>query len=451
VGPVRETAARTPARRDRHVDLLRAVAICAVVLGHWLLIAVQPAGGTIRGFSALAVLTWAQPVTWLFQVMPVFFMVGGFANAASLRSRLRRPDRTAATVDWLLDRGARLAYPTAVLLAVVAAAAVVAGLAGVDRDQIGTATWLATLPLWFLVAYLAAVLLTPVMYAAHRRAGLAVPVLLLLPVAVGDVLRLRYGQESYAYGNLLFAWLALHQVGFSWQDGRLPARPRVAVPLLAGGLAALVLLTVAGPYPVSMVTVPGAPVQNSSPPTLALLSLAVAQLGLALLLRDRSQRWLERSRVWMAVVAVNSVVLTLFLWHLVAAVLVIVVLYLAGWLSAAPVGSAAWLAGRVPWVAACAVALTALVLPAGRVEARAAGAPRLTGGPVSRGAPAATVAGYLAVVVGLLWLAVAGQGYHGLTGVPPGAVGLVLAGTGAIGTVRAYRSRSGRAHRSPAR
>src|SRR5690606_18475949 len=332
-----------PARRDRHVDLLRAVAICAVVLGHWLLIAVRPTDGSVGGFSALAVLTWAQPVTWLFQVMPVFFMVGGFANAASLRSRLRQPDRAAATVDWLLDRGARLTYPTAVLLAVVAAAAVVAGLAGVDRGQIGTATWLATLPLWFLVAYLAAVLLTPVMYAAHRRAGLAVPVLLLVPVAAGDVLRLRYGQEAYAYGNLLFAWLAIHQVGFSWQDGRLPARPRVGVPLLAGGLAALVLLPVAGPYPVSMVTVPGAPVQNSSPPTLALVALAVAQLGLALLLRDRSQRWLERSRAWLAVVAVNSVVLTLFLWHLVAAVLVIAVLHLAGWLPTAPVGSAAWL------------------------------------------------------------------------------------------------------------
>src|SRR5690606_4134786 len=376
---------------------------------------------------------------------------GGFANAASLRSRLRQPDRAAATVDWLLDRGARLTYPTAVLLAVVAAAAVVAGLAGVDRGQIGTATWLATLPLWFLVAYLAAVLLTPVMYAAHRRAGLAVPVLLLVPVAAGDVLRLRYGHEAYAYGNLLFAWLAIHQVGFSWQDGRLPARPRVAVPLLAGGLAALVLLTVAGPYPVSMVTVPGAPVQNSSPPTLALVALAVAQLGLALLLRDRSQGWLQRSRAWLAVVAVNSVVLTLFLWHLVAAVLVIVVLHLAGWLPTAPVGSAAWLLGRVPWVAACAVVLVALVLPAGRVEARAAATTATTGRATGRGVAAATVAGYLAVVAGLLWLAVAGRGYHGVTGVPPAAVGLALLGTGTIGAVRAYRSRSGRAHESPAR
>src|SRR5690606_15181201 len=132
------------------------------------------------------------------------------------------------------------------------------------------------------------------------------------------------------------------------------------VPLLAGGLAALVLLTVAGPYPVSMVTVPGAPVQNSSPPTLALVALAVAQLGLALLLRDRGQRWLERSRAWLAVVAVNSVVLTLLLWHLIAAVLVIAVLYLAGCLSTAPVGSASWLAGRFPWVVPSAVALVAL-------------------------------------------------------------------------------------------
>jgi fucose 4-O-acetylase-like acetyltransferase len=417
---IRELAARTPVWRERHIDLLRAVAITAVVLGHWLIMVVEyDRGGALTGFSALGELTWAHPVTWLFQVMPVFFMVGGYANAISL-SHHRERGGTAS--QWLLDRSARLVMPTAVLMAALAAAAVTARQAGVAPEQVGRAVWLASLPLWFLVAYLGVVALTPVMYRLHERAGLAVPVLLLVPVVAGDVLRLRYGNEALAYGNFAFAWLAIHQIGFAWRDGRLPSRPGVAVPLLAGGLGALFVLTVAGPYPVSMVTVPGASMQNPSPPSLALVALAAAQLGLGMLLRD--QRWLRRRRVWLVVVAMNTVILTVFLWHMSAAVLATVILHGLDLLPTPDVHSVDWLLWRVPWIAVLAVVLAALVALVGRVETLRTRAPDR---PIWL-----VVAGYCAVIAGLLWQAVAGSGYHGAFGVPTGALLLFLAGAATL-------------------
>jgi peptidoglycan/LPS O-acetylase OafA/YrhL len=442
----REIAQRTPARRERHVDLLRAIAITAVVIGHWLVIVVEPTDDTLEGFSALAELTWAHPLTWLFQVMPVFFMVGGFANAASLSSHRRNG---APAAGWLLDRSARLVQPTAVLLVMLGLGAVAARVAGADPELIGTAVWLASLPLWFLVVYLGMVFLTPVMHALHRRAGLAVPVLLLVPVLIGDVLRLRYDNEVFGYGNFLFAWLAIHQIGFCWQDGRLPVRPRVALPLLVGGAAALVTLTVAGPYPVSMVTVPGADVQNSSPPTLALVALATTQLGLALLVRDPSKRWLQRIRPWTVVVAVNGIILTLFLWHMAAAVVATTGLYLAGLLPSPPVDSAAWLWWQIPWVAILAVVLAGLVAIFGRVETRATAAPRR---PPTLPAPAlaaltrtgpqtvVTTAGYLAALLGLLWQANAGEADHGPFGLPTGSLLLFLAGAGVLWLARSAQA-----------
>lgn len=81
---LRELAERTPPQRERYVDLLRALAILIVVLGHWMVIVVTGGARRLDGFSALEVLSWGRPITWLVQVMPVFFMVGGFANAASL-------------------------------------------------------------------------------------------------------------------------------------------------------------------------------------------------------------------------------------------------------------------------------------------------------------------------------------------------------------------------------
>jgi hypothetical protein len=438
---IRDLAARTPARRERHVDLLRAVAIMAVVLGHWLIIVVEyDRRGRLSGTSALGELTWAHPVTWLFQVMPVFFLVGGFANAASLTAhRSRHADGAGDDAAWLLERSARLVRPTTVLLVTLAAGALAARALGADPAQIGRAVWMASLPLWFLVVYLGMIALTPLMHAVHRRAGLAVPVLLLVPVAAGDLLRLRYGNEAWAYGNFLFGWLAIHQLGFSWRDGRLPTGPRTSVPLLIGGLAGLYLLTYAGPYPVSLVTVPGETMQNASPPSLALMALASAQLGLALLLRVPCERWLRRTRPWTAVVAANSVILTVFLWHMSAAVLATLALHALGWLPAPPVDSAQWLQWKVPWVAILAVVLAGLVAIFGRIETRAVTRP--AGIATTPGRPGwlagAAASGYAAVIVGLLWQAAAGSADHGPFALPTGALLLYLAGAAVLRLARA--------------
>src|SRR5690606_18795444 len=114
--------------------------------------------------------------------------------------------------------------------------------------------WVASIPLWFLSAYLVVVLAAPVMYRLHQRFGARVFAVLVVLVALGDVARLR-GAEQLGAGNFLFGWLAIHQVGFAWRDGQLSFRPRTWVPLLTGGLAALLALTVVGPYSISMIDV----------------------------------------------------------------------------------------------------------------------------------------------------------------------------------------------------
>jgi hypothetical protein len=462
---LREFARNTPADRERYLDLLRVLAIAAVVLGHWLVIVIDyDRAGRLTGHSALIEISAGRPATWLFQVIPVFFLVGGYANAASLTSHRRRGgDWT----GWLLERCARLLRPTTALVLVLAGAALGSWLIGAEPEQIRTVVWFATIPLWFLAAYLIVVALTPVTYALHRRFGFAVPLVLVLLVALGDVGRLA-GPTELATGNFLFGWLAMHQIGFAWRDARtgigpdrrglrrtrLPVRPRVGLGLLAGGLAALLALTVAGTYPFSMINMRGERLHNMSPPSLALLAQATWQLGLILLLRTPAERWLHRRRPWLAVVAANTVVLTVFLWHITAAVLLVGALDALHALPTPAVGSTAWWLWRLPWLVALTAVLAMLVGIFGPIEIRAAHRPGrrpgtrvpaparwlptgITAG-LTRPAPRAalTGTGFAAVVFGLLDNSLTSKESPEPLGLPGAALVAYLAGAAVLRLLR---------------
>jgi hypothetical protein len=446
---LRQLAERTPASRERYIDLLRAVAITAVVLGHWLISVIgYDARGQLTGHSALASLKWAYPITWLAQVMPLFFVVGGFANAASLTSH-RRSGGDA--ISWLQDRSGRLIRPTTALVVVLAAAALVARLLGGPPGLTRTAVWVASIPLWFLSAYLAVVVLTPIMYGLHRRYGLYVPLVLVGLVALGDLARLN-GLGDLGAGNFVFGWLVIHQIGFFWRDDRLPHRSRPWGALLAGGLAALLLLTVAGPYSVSMIDVAGQRLHNASPPTLALLASAAMQLGLVLMLRDLAERWLHRSRPWQAVVAVNTLVLTIFLWHMSAVLLLVGALDALHALPTPPVATAAWWLWRMPWLIMLITVLAALVALFGRIETRGrrrpSRPPAWIPGPLARISTATaprvvlTVTGFAAVVYGLLSNNLAPREGDYLTGMPAAALVTFLAGAALLRLLRSIPAQS---------
>ncbi|HSI92555.1 MAG TPA: acyltransferase [Jiangellaceae bacterium] len=421
---VRDKAAKTPAGRERHVDLLRAAAICVVVIGHWLAIAVVYDDGELGGVNALHVLTWAHPLTWVVQVMPIFFLVGGFANGASLSSHL---ESGGDSVSWLHSRTDRLLRPVTVLFLVVPAVAIVAVLAGVPEDLVGTATWLTSIPLWFLLAYLAMVVLAPWMYALHRRAGLAVPLVLVAWVAVADLLRIGFEVPVVGESTFLVGWLAVHQLGFCWRDGRVPAGGLPAMVWTLAALAVLLALTVAGPYGIRMVGV------NTDPPTLALMALAATQAGVVFLLRPSGSRWLQRLRPWTVVVGLNAVVLTLFVWHMTAAVIAAVALFPTGVLPQPEVDSGAWLLWRIPWVAACALVLAVLVAMFAPIELRTVDAEQARAGVVR---DVLTALGVVAVLGGLLGVALAGRDYHGWGGLPPLAVLSYLGGAAVLRVVR---------------
>ncbi|MDP9791780.1 peptidoglycan/LPS O-acetylase OafA/YrhL [Catenuloplanes nepalensis] len=356
-------------QRDRYIDGLRALAILGVVGGHWLVGAlVATPAGDLRIDSPLRHLEWLQPATWFLQMLGLFFLVGGYTSARGL---LRARERGETDPEWVRRRLWRIGRPVAAASAILAVALPPLHLLGV----IGAGTaWntvvLFVQPLWFMAVYAVITALTPYLLRLDRRAGLRAVLAFAAAVAAVDLLRFGPVDVPAAAGYLsvLPAWCFAYQLGISWSSGRVDRR--VAAGLLAGGLAAFVVLISVLDYPVSVVSVPGAARSNSNPPSLLVPALAAIQAGAALLLRDRIERILRRPRVWAAVTVLNLSAMSVFCWHHVALAGVSEVARRLGTLPGlgdAPV-DAGWVAARLAWYPVLALVLAGLVALVRRYE-----------------------------------------------------------------------------------
>ncbi|MFD4525195.1 acyltransferase [Streptomyces sp. NPDC058470] len=360
----------TPVERDRAVDALRALAIVGVVLGHWLVTALVADGGALRAAGPLQHMPWLAPISWAFQTLAVFFLVGGHVATKGYASARARGTTYG---QWLRARLARLFKPAAVVLALWTVAAACLLASGTDFETVHTLVKLALSPLWFLLVFAGLTAATPLLTRLNPLWPLAV-------VLHVDLIRFGFGGPAWlGWVNVAAGWLVPFTLGAAWTRGELDSR-RAGWVLFGCGAAATVGLVMGAGYPVSMVGVPGAAVSNLDPPTLAVVTFGLAQCGLALLLRGPLRRWMRRPAAWAAVALANLSAMTIFLWHQTSLMAVTALGLLAGRLPGLHTvpDNLDWVAARLAWLPVFALAL-AVCCSAFRIYEQ--GPRRRTGGP----------------------------------------------------------------------
>lgn len=343
----------TTARQARNlaVDFYRVFGVVLIVLGHWMVGSVTYHSGQFGRQDPLVDLPWTQWLTWIFQAVPVFFLVAGYASGISWVRHRHQDDFSRHA--WTRHRLARVLGPTAVYAALVWAAVVVAEFLGVSGSLLDYAGWAVAMHLWFLAIYIVVVSLTPIAVAAQGRWGLGVPAALAIGVVALDAASVHGHIPYVGWLNYVFCWGLLYQLGIAWHGGLLTGlRPPL---LVAGSAAALTLLIWRGGYPVSMIGVPGQAIENTTPPTMAMLAFGCAEAGLAIAFAPAVNRTLRAAWVRRALSVANTNVMALYLWHMIPVVIVAVVAYPAGLLPQPAEGSAAWWLARLEWVAVVSV------------------------------------------------------------------------------------------------
>lgn len=356
---------QTPPRRDRYVDLLRVIAIAVVVVWHWSLSIVSWSGDRWLMPNPISEVPGGWALTWLLQIMPVFFIVGGYANAAAWWAALRDGRGPAG---YYSARLRRLLVPIGAFLAAWTAFDLCTRLLVPGYPGVLTYGWIAFAPLWFVAAYVWVVLLAPLTASAHARARWLTLGVLTGAVAGADLGRFAAGLDLLGWVNTALIWVLIHQLGYFYRDGTLARGwPWAPVGLVAVGLVALGVLTSLDDYPRSMVATAGQERSNILPTTITIVMVAVVQLGVIMLVREPVTRWLRRPGAWKPVVATNAVIMTIFLWHMTA---LLVVLAVPRWLGMdlRTQPTAAWWWERPLWLLAPAPVLAVLVAIFGRFE-----------------------------------------------------------------------------------
>lgn len=302
-----DVAAHTPPDRDRAIDVIRIAALIAVVAGHTVM-----ATSTIRDEvfiwgNLLAEVPVFQALTWVFQVMPLFFFAGVAASVGSWRPG-------AGWGNWLLRRCTRLYRPVFYYLAFWAVALVILRSLlpiHVYEPVAGISTQL----LWFLGAYVLVLAAVPVLGRVTTTGRFVVAVLATYAaVAAVDVLRLATEVPALLGYLNLAAWLIPGMFGVAYRRGLLSVPAALATG--SAMFAVNVALVAFGPYELSLVGIETQELKNMAPPSLLMAGHAIMVCAWAIAAAPLITRWARRPRVWYLTVLGNSGAMTLYLWHI---------------------------------------------------------------------------------------------------------------------------------------
>ncbi|OMB94941.1 acyltransferase [Mycobacterium sp. NS-7484] len=302
-----EVEAQTPPDRDRAIDVIRIVSLVGVVFGHTIM-----ATSTIRDdvfiwSNLLTASTVFQALTWIFQIMPLFFFAGVAASVQSWRPG-------SSWGGWLLKRCTRLYRPVFYYLAFWTAALAVLRFV-LPEHVYEPVAGISIQLLWFLGAYVLVLAAVPLLARITTTAQLAGAIISTYAfIAAIDAVRINLdGYASLGYLNTV-VWLIPGMFGVAYRRNLLSsgAALKIGVGMLGVNLALLYF----GPYELSLVGIETQQLKNMTPPSLLLAGHAIMMCAFAIAAAPAINRWAQRPRVWWLTAIGNSGAMTLYLWHM---------------------------------------------------------------------------------------------------------------------------------------
>ncbi len=300
----------TPANRDRSIDAVRAYGLIVVVAGHYLMGIVHWNRNVPQLGNSLSSSIYLQAITWIFQVMPLFFIAGGAANLISWKSAQNKQTSYAV---WLWKRAHRLLSPALVYLFVMITVGALVS-PNVNNQMSRLLLNISTQLLWFLGVYIVITAITPLtvfLFEKWRSQSIAIWLIIIGFCDYAHLANTSFAPVSLL--NFIFVWAMVSQLGYSFEKNEI--KRKYAIYAFIGSLAFEIWLVYQFPYPISLVGLLDE-ISNMAPPTLVLALHSIVIWSLLSLLKENINRLCKKVRVWNLVVGANMAAMTIYLWHI---------------------------------------------------------------------------------------------------------------------------------------
>src|SRR6476469_6123161 len=396
-----DVEANTPSTRDRAIDVIRIGSLVGVVVGHTIMATSVIRDDVFIWRNLLTASVIFQALTWVFQIMPLFF----FAGIAACVETWHPGDSWG---NWLMRRCTRLCRPVFYYLAFwISALAILRYF--LPEHVYDPVAGISIQLLWFLGAYVLVLAAVPLLARITSSGGLIATVAGTYAfVAVVDAIRIN-GDAPATIGYLnLVAWLIPGMLGVAYRR-HLLAR-RAALMLGAVMLAVNLALMWLGPYQLSLVGIETQQLKNMTPPSLLLAGHAIMMCAFTIAAVPAIAQWARRPRVWWLTAIGNSGAMTLYLWHIPALLFIHLVFDYLGY-PRFDAGAAGFIALSILQLIVMAVLVTTAFVALRPLENNPL--PLWDGGYVAATGPRSAAVGALLCVAGAATLASVGWGLKG--------------------------------------
>lgn len=353
--------------RNLAIDFYRTIAMLAVAFGHWMAItiAIDSKGDLIAG-NALEFNESLSWMSWILQVMPLFFIVGGFSSAISLDSHRKKG---LTNQEWVFHRLKRMIYPTVALanfwLLAIGLSFLLAPQPIFELVVLGSLA--SAIPLWFLANYMIDTAVAPYTLNWYRANPKKFFISIFSTFIIIDILNIA-GVPYVNNINWVLGWMIFQIIGFAWKDNALPSLNNIKKIVFVSGIS-VVSMVAFGPWPMAMVHFPGVEFSPTRPPSLALMLFGITYGFLAIIFSAPLNKIIKSSTENIRVIMLaNSFSMSVYLWHMTAAVLTGLLFYTMDWLPNYSVGSQEWWAMKIPFILVSTIFLLILVKIFNRFE-----------------------------------------------------------------------------------
>ena len=217
--------AKTSISRERFIDFTKIIGLFFLIINSFLFLRLEESGGEIFVTNLSSDSQSLIVISWFTAGMSLFFFSIGFNNLIAWYSNV---GRDGSQWNYLVDRINTLLGPvlvwiftSTIILNIMSRSSIFPKYLTTAEDGIMPSIEFILWPLWLVSIYLVMVLFAPLTIFLHKKYPYATVFTLFTITVLIDNIDFSLNFSYIKLFNYLFFWIAIHQLGYFYADGKI--------------------------------------------------------------------------------------------------------------------------------------------------------------------------------------------------------------------------------------